>query len=162
MSLSEMKLTNEQKQEATKFVKQHCHRVFYLLCRLATEVTQRGSTHDEDKLVGDFAQSFLKGVFVFPKLEYGSEEYKQALEEIRPAVENHYAKNRHHPEYFADDVSGMNVVDLMEMVCDWKAASERQDGGSIEKTLEVNSKRFNLSDDLLSIIKNTLELLEND
>jgi hypothetical protein len=41
------------------------------------------------------------------------------------------------------------------MLCDWKAAGERHADGSITKSLEINKKRFGISDQLASILDNT-------
>jgi hypothetical protein len=54
----------------------------------------------------------------------------------------------------------MNLVDLLEMVCDWKAATLRHANGDIEKSLEINQKRFGYSDELKAILRNTVKLLE--
>jgi rubrerythrin len=52
-------------------------------------------------------------------------------------------------------VSGMTLLDVIEMLCDWKAAGERHADGSITKSLEINKKRFGISDQLASILDNT-------
>ena len=45
------------------------------------------------------------------------------------------------------------------MICDWKASSERHENGDIYKSIEINQKRFGYSDDLKSILKNTVDFL---
>ena len=95
-----------------------------------------------------------------PKLKsstYGSEEYKKFLEELKPALDNHYKENRHHPEHFENGIKGMTLVDLIEMLCDWCAAVERHSDGNILKSIEINQKRFGYSDELKQILINTLE-----
>ena len=60
-----------------------------------------------------------------PKLKhstYGTDEYKGFLAGMGAGLEHHYAHNRHHPEHHAGGVHGMNLVDLIEMLADWKAA----------------------------------------
>lgn len=53
-------------------------------------------------------------------------------------------------------VNGMSLFDLLEMLVDWKAASERmKDGGDIWRSIEINTGRFNLSPQLVSILRNT-------
>jgi hypothetical protein len=51
-------------------------------------------------------------------LEYGSKEYYSVLAKMKVGIDHHYFVSRHHPEYFADGINGMNLVDLIEMVCD--------------------------------------------
>jgi hypothetical protein len=54
----------------------------------------------------------------------------------------------------------MNLVDIVEMVCDWKAATRKHRDGNILKSLEINAKRFNIEPQLLSILHNTVRLFE--
>lgn len=93
-----------------------------------------------------------------PKLKnstYGSEEYMGFLTEMTVALDHHYSNNRHHPEYFENGVDGMTLIDLVEMLADWKAATERHADGDLNKSFEFQQKRFNLSDQLVSILRNT-------
>jgi hypothetical protein len=50
----------------------------------------------------------------------------------------------------------MTLVDLVEMLCDWKAAGERHaDGGDLRRSLDHNAIRFSMADDLVEILNNT-------
>lgn len=51
----------------------------------------------------------------------------------------------------------MDLFDVVEMLVDWKAAGERQFDGDIIKSLEYNKNRYKMSDQLYSIMKNTVE-----
>jgi hypothetical protein len=53
----------------------------------------------------------------------------------------------------------MNLIDLVEMLCDWKAASERHNDGNIRKSIEINASRFTISPQLVKILENTADLL---
>jgi uncharacterized LabA/DUF88 family protein len=53
----------------------------------------------------------------------------------------------------------MNLVDLIEMICDWKAATERTKDGNIYKSIEINSERFKMSEQLKNIFNNTLKMM---
>ncbi len=56
-------------------------------------------------------------------------------------------------------INGMSLLDLIEMCCDWKAASERTQQGSIAQSLAHNQKRFGVSDQLANILGHTVEEL---
>ncbi len=58
-------------------------------------------------------------------------------------------------------INGMTLIDLIEMFCDWKAASERHTDGNIFKSIEINSKRFNINDQLKNILIKTANELYN-
>lgn len=54
-------------------------------------------------------------------------------------------------------VNGMSLFDVMEMLMDWKAATERmKNGGDIRRSLEINTDRFKLSPQLAGILRNTI------
>ena len=57
-------------------------------------------------------------------------------------------------------INGMSLIDVIEMLADWKAAGMRHSDGSIEKSLEINRKRFGVSDQLFRILSNTVKELE--
>lgn len=92
-------------------------------------------------------------------ITYGSPEYKVALAKLKPALIHHNAANTHHPEHFAEGVYGMTLLDLVEMLCDWKAAGERHADGCIKKSIEHNRERFNMSPQLVAIFENTAKAM---
>jgi hypothetical protein len=75
---------------------------------------------------------------------------------LKPALDHHYANNSHHPQFYKNGIDGMNLLDLVEMFFDWKAATERTKDGDIRKSIEINSTRFNISPQLVSIFVNTI------
>ncbi len=91
----------------------------------------------------------------YPELEYGSEDYKESLRSIGPAIKHHQSANSHHPEFYPSGIDGMTLPDLMEMLCDWKAAGERHNTGNIRASLEHNRERFKISDQLYAVLENT-------
>ena len=78
---------------------------------------------------------------------------------MKPALDHHYAVNSHHPEFYADGIRGMSLLDITEMLCDWKAAALRHADGNILKSIEINQKRFGYSDELKQILFNTVHAL---
>jgi hypothetical protein len=58
-------------------------------------------------------------------------------------------------EWMNSPVNDMSLIDVLEMLCDWKAASERHDNGNIHKSIDLNIKRFRLSEQVASILRNT-------
>ena len=79
---------------------------------------------------------------------------------MKPALDHHYANSRHHPEHFPKGINDMNLVDIMEMICDWKASSERQKDGNLLKSIEMNAQRFGYDDQLKQIFINTAKLFD--
>lgn len=83
-----------------------------------------------------------------------------SLDGMKPALDHHYANSRHHPEHFAKGILDMNLIDIVEMLCDWKAASERQKDGNLLKSIELNAARFGYDDQVKQILINTAKLLD--
>lgn len=134
----------------------HIRRVAALLEEAAIELRMRGLRHDQSKLVEPEKSAFDSAVPKLKDLKYGTPEYKAALAELGPALQHHYANNSHHPEHFECGVSGMTLFDVLEMLVDWKAASERmKNGGDIAESIRINSSRFTLDPQLVSILTNT-------
>jgi hypothetical protein len=137
----------------------HALRVGELMVQAITELAERAVRHDRSKTEPPEVDMFDEWT---PKLRdstYGSEEYKGFLAAMGPALQHHYAVNRHHPEHFPDGVGGMTLLDLVEMLADWRAAGERHADGSMRRSLAVQRERFGLSDQLHAILYNTAEHL---
>jgi hypothetical protein len=120
------------------------------------ELLDRGILHDSTKLGGAEREAFDEATPKLKNLTYGSDEYKENLDLIKDSVEQHYEDNSHHPEHYLNGIDGMNLIDLIEMICDWKAATLRHNDGNIYESLVINKERFKISDQLASILKNTV------
>ncbi|MBA2878037.1 hypothetical protein HNR63_001091 [Anoxybacillus kamchatkensis] len=135
----------------------HINQVREFMMSAASELLRRAVAHDQTKLESPELEIFTEYT---PKLKgstYGSDEYKTFLKEMSVALKHHYANNSHHPEHYENGVNGMDLFDLIEMVCDWKAAVMRHDDGDIYKSLEINKDRFKIGEQLYSILKNTVD-----
>jgi hypothetical protein len=117
---------------------------------------QRSMEHDLSKLADPEKAIFDEYTPKLRESTYGSEEYEQFRREMGAALQHHYAHNSHHPEHYENGVAGMSLLDLIEMLCDWKAATKRHADGNIGKSLTINKQRFGLDDQLASILENTI------
>lgn len=130
---------------------------------LIMELEERAKTHDLSKFSPEELPLFDKYTPILKTLEYGTEEYFENLKQLKPALDHHYKNNRHHPEHFKfSGISGMNLIDIMEMVADWVAASKRTKDGNVYKSLLTNVKRFSIEPQLAAILQNTLDLMESN
>ena len=153
-------LTDEEKLTNAETMR-HILTVRTLLGECASTLITRGTEHDRSKLADPEAVMFNEFTRKLAKSEYGSDEYKGFLKEMGPALEHHYAHNRHHPEHFGDEgIGGMNLIDLLEMLCDWKAATLRHETGDIVESLKKNTGRFNIPEPLVRLLANTIPVLE--
>lgn len=135
----------------------HIHHVQTYLLAFCGKLQERVLSHDQSKLEPPEAEVFALWTPRIAETSYGSPEYQKAIEGLGPALAHHYAKNRHHPEHWPNGVEDMSLVDLVEMFCDWKAASDRQHEGNLRKTIEHNADRFRLPPLLVRVLKNTID-----
>lgn len=154
------KLTVEQ--QATNYeTMKHIRQVGILLHKVAAELLSRADEHDQSKLASPEVEMFTEMTSKLADCVYGSEEYNEFRKKLDPVLQHHYANNRHHPEHFKNGVNDMNLVDLIEMLCDWKASSTRHNTGNIRKSIEINAPRFGINQQLVSILENTADYLES-
>lgn len=138
----------------------HKNNVCEYLLHIAEVLELRGRKHDNSKLEDPEQSIFVEYTPKLKNSTYGSEEYNRFLKEMKPALDHHYANNRHHPEHFENGIKDMNLIDLIEMFFDWFAAAKRHSNGDIYKSIEINKKRFGYDDLLAQILKNTAEYID--
>lgn len=143
--------------DSTQDTQKHIDRVRELLKIAVNELRNRALNHDASKLQSPEKEYFDKYTPRLASLEFGTPEYTQNVQDLKPALEHHYANNSHHPQFYKDGINGMDLFDLMEMFFDWKASGERgkPGTGNILKSIEINSERFGISKQLKKILINT-------
>lgn len=134
----------------------HIERVRELIGAVRTNLGLRAQEHDASKLADPEKAMFDAYTPKLRALTYGSPEYEAVRQEmLQTALAHHYAHNAHHPEHYADGINGMSLLDVLEMLCDWKAATERHADGDLAWSLGINASRFGISLQLLGILLNT-------
>lgn len=152
---------NYTQEDCIRDTKEHISQVREFMLMFAQELIQRALVHDQSKLENPEVDIFTEYT---PKLKhstYGSEEYKSFLSGMQVALKHHYANNSHHPEHYENGIKGMDLADIVEMICDWKAATMRHADGDITKSIEFNKGRFNYSEDLEQIFKNSVKMFDS-
>lgn len=145
--------------DSTQDTLDHIAKVQARLEEVCNHLTVRAAHHDASKLREPEKAGFDTLTEQLSTLVYGSPEYRAALEAGKATIQHHYAVNTHHPEHWLDGIGGMSLLDIVEMLADWKAASERTKQGSIAQSLPVNRERFGISDQLYAILENTVREL---
>jgi Family of unknown function (DUF5662) len=133
----------------------HIARVQQLLGQVIVDLQERAAIHDRSKLREPEKSMFDEFT---PKLRdstYGSEEYEGFRKSMGEALAHHYAHNRHHPEHFARGIASMNLLDVVEMLVDWKAATERHADGDLARSIAHNRERFGYGDEIEGLLHNT-------
>lgn len=144
----------------------HINRVRELLGQCQNALKQRAEEHDASKL-GPHEKPYFDDAMSLWGMTYNSPEYKAALARLGPALEHHYQVNRHHPEHFGPidmgnphgGIHGMNLLDLIEMLADWKAATERHENGNLTWSIELNAERFQYGGTVIRLLRETASQL---
>ena len=146
--------------KAELVTRKHIMRVQELMGDVACDIIRRGVEHDRSKFETvelEPLQKMQDLIDAEGQAPYGSDEYKRRTALLGPMIEHHRANNSHHPEYYEDGIAGMSLLDLIEMICDWKAASERGEESAINLTHSI--EHHGIDPQLAQILKNTAEVL---
>lgn len=138
----------------------HINQVREFIYQFCDELDGRAKVHDESKLHSPELEIFTEYTPKLAGSTYGSEEYKKFLKGMKEGLDHHYKNNSHHPQYYENGIKGMNLLDIVEMFCDWKAATLRHNDGDLGKSIEINQERFGYSNELKSIFKNSLHIFK--
>lgn len=136
---------------------QHQLNVIQLMARVCILLEKRAQCHDNSKLSTPEKESFDKHKDIY-NCEFNSIEYKRHEEDMKYALDHHYRYNRHHIEHF-DRVSDMNLIDIIEMLCDMCDAVKRTPNGNIKKSIDILSEKHSITQQLKRILLNTVEII---
>ena len=139
----------------------HIREVGKAVNKVVSLTLERVTKHDQSKLESPEVEIFTEYTEKLAGMTYGSKEYNECRASMGEALSHHYAVNNHHPEHYKNGIDDMNLLDLMEMFCDWRAASMRHNDGNLRKSIAVNGDRFGMSPQLVKIFENTIGVLED-
>lgn len=134
---------------------EHIRKVRWLMVAVVDDLLTRSQVHDASKLVEPEVSVFDEYTPLLRGSTYGSPEYKDFLKGMGAGLAHHYEVNDHHPEHFAGGIMDMDLVQITEMLCDWKAATLRHADGDLERSIEQNAERFGYGYELKRLLMNT-------
>jgi len=142
-------------------LKQHKDGVKDYLKFIVNLLASRALTHDNSKN-SDEEYKYFKMANSVNRNQFKT--YEEYLNYIKPTLdkglEHHYNVNRHHPEYFDNGIDDMNLIDILEMIVDWKVSIEQNDKELYEE-IDYNFNKYNVSEQLKKIILNTYKYIDN-
>lgn len=151
--------TPEEQNKFTLDTINHIKAVQFFMEQVTADLAKRARLHDSSKLNPPEWEGYAEMIAELKGLEYGSLAYRAVLLRHRDTVQHHYTANDHHPEHFEGGVSEMNLIQLVEMFCDWKAASTRN-SDTLADSLESSCNRFGIDGLLKKVFKNTIRDLQ--
>jgi len=159
-----------------KETRNHIAQVQRRMRGVIADMEDRATYHDASKLEEPELTGFweMNAISRRSDVVYGSPEYKALMDSQKPVIEHHYRVNDHHPEHWKFHapaartvlqpgtpeasgalISSMTLQALLEMLCDWDAASMRYKDGSFSKSFKGNCERFGIAPQIACILMNT-------
>lgn len=135
-------------------VRNHIHMVEIKMFKILENLRMRAENHDKSKLVPPEKDGWDL-MDKEPSYRYGTVEYYKKMKKYYEVFKHHYDVNSHHPEHYGNDISKMDLLDIIEMLCDWLSYKEDLTDEEIDSTIKGQCKRFNFSDEMQSILINT-------
>lgn len=123
------------------------------------ELTKRSYNHDASKYDVEESHTYARVVPMFKGKVYGTPEHKAVGDLLGDAWNHHEQNNDHHTGFHANGVIDMNLMSIIEMLCDWKAVSLRDPNQDFSKSCEMNCKKYGMDVQLQSVVINTAKSL---
>lgn len=149
------------KNHVRKWLVKHREIVSAKMSHIANDLAANGRRHDNSYTDDTEAELFIK------VLNSKSETEKQRHMDVLDGLHNH--RNMYHPVFFEGDIRKMNLLDLIQYVCDSMSRCEEYVGGTpkfdyycdfLDKTLKLSS---NVTDDMLASLHETIRyILDRD
>lgn len=147
---------NELLDKKLKKILNHKKNVTNLINLIIIELHKRINEHDESSLNSNEVEVLTYFPEYIKKDSYLNEESLAYIREIKNALNIHFKKNSHHPEHFNNKIKDMNLIDIIEMLCDWKSTMSEDD--DIISVIKRNKKIYNFSNELMYILINTSKI----
>lgn len=151
-------MIKSQETEIKEFASIYHHKfvVLHFMNIIIQDLLIRAEQHDQSKFSEEEFPGLVAAIDDIRRFPFGTPEYEEMRAKHAAVFAEHYKKNRHHAEHFSDGIEGMTFMDLIEMLCDWKSASMREESqGTIEKSIQVGAEKYNISPQLVKILANT-------
>lgn len=138
---------------------EHIEHVRTYLDQITQDLELRADHHDASKLKEPEKSTFDRVTQRLAAIEYGTPEYQECLADMGPALQHHYEHNDHHPEHHEHGVRDMDLMQLTEMLADWKAATLRHKDGDLRRSIHDNAARFGYGPDIERLLTLTADRL---
>lgn len=142
-------------ENTSEIISKHQAGVQLKLERLILELNKRCRTHDNSKLQ-EPEYSLWKKMDEEQRCPYGTKEYFDKIERNKKVFDLHYKNNNHHPEHYENGILDMDLVDIMEMLCDWISYKDCISYSEAKETILNQAKRFGIDAQLIFLLLNTI------
>ena len=129
-----------------------------------SELELRGLNHDHTKFEADEENAYVWLSWMYQmRLENPDFSLPESIfKQIQVALSGHATKHAHHPEYH-ENPNHMQLLDVVEMICDWTAIAEENHGAgmSCRKWAQENlDKKWSFSIEMKELIYKVISEME--
>ena len=135
---------NSQQTSTEEYISGHISRVQKWISKFSTILYIRGLNHDRSKLC-EPELSMWKKMDEEPRYPYGTKEYQEKLNRYQELFKLHYKRNKHHPEHWSGYYLEMDLIDIIEMLCDWLGYKEDITIEEAEALIDQQCRRYNFN-----------------
>ena len=139
-----------------EYVNSHINRVRKWIGKFSTILFIRGINHDKSKLC-EPELSLWKKMDEEPRYPYGTSKYKEKLNRYKEVFQQHYKHNKHHPEHWSGYYCDMDLMDVIEMLCDWLGYKDDITLKEAETLVNQQCERYGFNDTFRHLLYNTLK-----
>ena len=139
-----------------EYINSHINRVQKWIGKFSSILFIRGVNHDKSKLC-EPELSLWKKMDEEPRYPYGTLKYKEKLNRYKEVFQHHYMHNKHHPEHWSGYYSEMDLMDVIEMLCDWLGYKEDITLKEAETLVNQQCERYGFNDTFRHLLYNTLK-----
>lgn len=134
----------------------------------AIEELEKGRIYDHDmsKYSDEEFEPYRAKYYATEKESSGlTDEEKTELDRKADlAWKHHYENNPHHPKYWLDKETNkptdMDLISIIEMICDWEAMSMKFDGNTIDwYANDADEEKTDMTDRTKSIVEEFLDII---
>ena len=140
-------MTDQAQMQTLLTITEHREEVADALYALADAISRRARIHDRDKLKGKNFRDYVEVSKIGRTHPFGSEAYAEAMKPHKAeggVVDRHFKANPHHPEFYDIPKVQMNFLDIIEMVCDWRAAARTYGTGRLSESVAYQKQNMDL------------------
>lgn len=139
-----------------EYINSHINRVRKWIGKFSSILFIRGINHDKSKLC-EPELSLWKKMDEEPRYPYGTPKYKEKLNRYKEVFQHHYMHNKHHPEHWSGYYCDMDLMDVIEMLCDWLGYKEDITLKEAEILVDQQCERYGFNDTFRHLLYNTLK-----
>lgn len=136
---------------------EHKKQVSAIMQIVIDNLTKRMNDHDNSKLSSPEKEKYDECIPLIKQTVFGTPEYKDAVSKLGDALGHHYRNNDHHPEYHGEHgVIAMDLLQLIEMICDWRASAKRDNRDWIESFHYCCDEKYHIQEPLKRVLFTTI------